>query len=157
MNTDERFARVRVRRELLPLMQTFNGRIVEALSRAAELLREESEVLARAADELLERASEEALGEEAGAAVKAERSEQEASALPSLRVDVLASAPRALRLRALREWIAAGRGGVRRLELVHLEAVERLLEGGRGGRRVELPGGATVERRRGKLRLMKKG
>ncbi|MGA9997776.1 MAG: tRNA lysidine(34) synthetase TilS [Pyrinomonadaceae bacterium] len=151
MNTDERFARVRVRRELLPLMQTFNGRIVEALSRAAELLREESDALSRAAAELLERASEDA--KEEGGEVKTESSGTEASEPPTLRVDVLASAPRAVRLRALRQWIAAGRGDLRRLELVHLEAVEHLLDGARGGRVAQLPGGAMVERRRGTLRL----
>src|SRR5207302_519582 len=37
MNVDERFARVRVRQELLPLMESFNPRVVEALARTAEL------------------------------------------------------------------------------------------------------------------------
>lgn len=152
MNTDKRFARVRVRRELLPLMQSFNGRIVEALSRAAELLREESEALAEAAAELLERASAGAF--EDGAEMKTELAEPEVSEAPALSVDVLACAPRAVRLRALRQWIAAWRGDLRRLELVHLEAIERLLDGGRGGRRVELPGRAVVERRRGALRFI---
>ena len=32
MNDDQRFARVKVRKQLLPLMQSFNNRIVEALS-----------------------------------------------------------------------------------------------------------------------------
>lgn len=153
MNMDEGFARVRVRRKLLPLMQTFNGRIVEALSRTAELLREESDALSQAAALLLEQASE-GVSEER-ARVETKPSEQETSEPPTLSVDVLASAPRAVRLRALRQWIAAGRGDLRRLELTHLEAVERLLEGTRGGRTVELPGGAIVERRRGKLRLIK--
>jgi copper oxidase (laccase) domain-containing protein len=35
MNEDERFARVRVRRQLVPLLETFNPRAVEALARAA--------------------------------------------------------------------------------------------------------------------------
>jgi tRNA(Ile)-lysidine synthase len=45
MNTDERFARVRVRRQLLPQMESFNPKIVEGLARTAELLREDSPVL----------------------------------------------------------------------------------------------------------------
>jgi hypothetical protein len=40
---------------------------------------------------------------------------------------------------------------LRRIESVHLEAVGKLLEGERGGRVAELPGGCRVERRRGLL------
>ena len=39
MNDDEAFTRVRVRKQLLPLMKSFNNRVVEALSRTASLLR----------------------------------------------------------------------------------------------------------------------
>jgi len=35
MNDDEAFSRVRVRKQLLPLMKSFNNRVVEALSRTA--------------------------------------------------------------------------------------------------------------------------
>lgn len=139
MNEDERFTRVRVRKELLPLLQTFNPRAVQALGRAAQLLRADASVLNNAAAELLVRASEPA-------------SDGESS--PPLSVRQLLEAPAALRRRALRQWIAGGRGDLRRLELVHLLAVERLLESGRGGRIVELPGGAKVVRRRGLLRLL---
>jgi len=38
MNHDEKFSRVRVRKQLLPLMQSFNSKIVEALGRTATLL-----------------------------------------------------------------------------------------------------------------------
>lgn len=135
MNRDERFARVRVRVRLLPLMRTFNGRVVEALARTAELLREDAAALRGAAEKLLDEAS-------VGSAT--------VHASP-LRVDVLASAPVALRRRALRLWIARGRGDLRRLEMVHLLAVEKLLTGERGGRVALLPGGSTVTRLRGRL------
>jgi hypothetical protein len=46
-----------------------------------------------------------------------------------------------------------GRGHLRRLELVHLLAVESLLEGERGGRVIQLPGGTIVRRKRGRLLL----
>lgn len=156
MNEDERFARVRVRRRLMPLLETFNPRAAEALARAAELLREDSSALDVLAAQLLEEAraesspgagSEKLLG-------GAERIEGEISGggeIMPLRVDVLASAHPALRRRALRQWLAHGRGGLRRLEMAHLVAVERLLEGTRGGRVAELPGGSRVERRRGLL------
>ena len=53
----------------------------------------------------------------------------------------------------LRQWIAQGRGHLRRIELVHILAVESLLAGNRGGRTIELPGGAKVSRKRGWLQL----
>lgn len=141
MNEDERFARVRVRRQLLPLLKTFNPRVVKALARTAELLREDAATLNNAAEELLKLASEE---ETAG-------SERGASVAGSLSVDVMKDAPVAVRRRALRLWIARERGDLRRLELIHLAGVEKLLEGVRGGRQAELPGGSFVERRRGRL------
>jgi tRNA(Ile)-lysidine synthase len=144
MNEDESFARVRVRRYLLPLMESFNPRVVAALSRSAELLREDASTLRSAAEELLKRASEE------GAAVE---NANEASIKGSLSVNILKDAPVSLRRRALRLWLAEGRGDARRLEMVHLSGVEKLLAGGRGGRRAELPGGSFVEVRHGRLRL----
>jgi len=133
MNADESFARVRARRRLLPLMASFNPRVVEALARTAELLRDDSDALESAAGRLLELSVDGTL----------KRTE--------LRVDLIAAARPALRRRALRRWLAQQRGDLRRLELVHIRAVENLLAGERGGRIVELPGGSTVARARGRL------
>jgi tRNA(Ile)-lysidine synthase len=178
MNEDERFARVRVRRQLMPLLETFNPRAVEALARAAELLREDSAALERLAAVLLEEAR--AGVRESPADVRAARGNvrevradaqdgdaqeggadiQEAcvdvvewrdDAAWPLRVEVLAGALPGLRRRALRLWLARGRGDLRRLSHAHLRGVEKLSEGTRGGRVAELPGGASVERRRGLL------
>ncbi|HJU92566.1 MAG TPA: tRNA lysidine(34) synthetase TilS [Pyrinomonadaceae bacterium] len=137
MNDDQRFARVKVRKQLLPLMQSFNNRIVEALSRTATQLREDGAVLFNDSDALLRKAS-----------ISDEESETKA---PALDVKVLANAPSALRRRALRQWLADARGSTRRLEMVHLAAVENLLEGNAGGRLVELPSGGRVVRRRSRL------
>jgi tRNA(Ile)-lysidine synthase len=139
MNNDAGFSRVRVRQQLLPLMQSFNKRIVEAISRTAAQLREDRAVLASDSDELLERASSPTVGDE------------DESAAAALNVKLLAGEPPALRRRALREWISKARGGTRRLEMVHLLAVEKLLEGDAGGRTVELPGGGRVKRSRNRL------
>jgi tRNA(Ile)-lysidine synthase len=144
MNENERFARVRVRQELLPLLKSFNPRVVEALARTAELLRDDAIVLNAAAEELLKAASEEG---------KVAENESSASVIGSLSVDVLVRASSSVRRRALRLWLARGRGDLRRLELVHLLGVEKLLKGVRGGRVAELPGGSFVERRRGRLVL----
>lgn len=137
MNVDERYSRVKVRKHLLPLMQTFNNRIVEALSRTATLLREDSDVLQQNAAKLLENAT-----------VKPSNPKTK---IPVLNVKVLIGAPAALRRRALRQWITEARGNARRLEMTHLLAVERLLKGEAGGRVAELPNGAKVRRRRGQL------
>jgi tRNA(Ile)-lysidine synthase len=138
MNVDEQFARVRVRQRLLPLMQTFNARIVEALSRTADLLKDDKAALNAAAGRLLDLAAED---------VSTNRPTSR------LQVDLLSMAPLAIRRRALRQWIARGRGDLRRLELVHVIAVEGLIESSRGGRTIELPGGAKVSRKRGWLQF----
>jgi tRNA(Ile)-lysidine synthase len=137
MNDDQKFARVKVRKQLLPLMQSFNNRIVEALSRTASQLREDGAVLFNNSDALLQQAS-------------LSNAESETKT-PALDVKVLSKAPSALRRRALRQWLSAARGGTRRLEMVHLSAVEKLLEGTAGGRVVELPGGGRVSRRQHRL------
>jgi tRNA(Ile)-lysidine synthase len=145
MNEDERFARVRVRRRLLPLLETFNPRAAATLARAAGLLREESAALEGFAARLLEEARAESDKELSTPDVAS------GSGAWPLRVEVLTAAPPALRRRALRLWVARGRGGLRRISLAHVAAVERLLAGERGGRVAELPGGARVERRKGLL------
>jgi tRNA(Ile)-lysidine synthase len=142
MNDDESFSRVRVRKQLLPLMESFNNRIVETLSRTATLLSEDATALSDQAKTLLESASDSHYKNETKS--------------PTLNVDPLLQAPAAVRRRALREWILRARGDLRRLEMVHLVAVERLLSGERGGRVAELPDGIRVTRRRGKLELSNK-
>ncbi|HEV8187058.1 MAG TPA: tRNA lysidine(34) synthetase TilS [Pyrinomonadaceae bacterium] len=138
MNDDLSFARVKVRKQLLPMMKSFNNRIVEAISRTAAQLREDGAVLFNDSDALLRRA-----------AVSKEESDE--TKPPMLDVKVLSHAPPALRRRALRQWISEARGGTRRLEMVHLLAVERLLEGNSGGKVAELPNGGRVRRRRNRL------
>jgi tRNA(Ile)-lysidine synthase len=185
MNEDERFARVRVRRRLLPLLETFNPRAAATLARAAGLLREESAALEGFAARLLEEAraesdntrhesgKESSPSETASTSSDSSLSPSDVALSPSdvasstsdassgssawpLRVEVLTAALPALRRRALRLWVARGRGGLRRISLAHVAAVERLLAGERGGRVAELPGGARVERRKGLLTFHRK-
>jgi tRNA(Ile)-lysidine synthase len=149
MNHDETFSRVRIRKQLLPLMKSFNNRIVEALNRTAILLNEDAVALTDAAKQLLALASPSSV---AGSASNSETLTQ------TLSVSVMSQAPPAVRRRALREWIARARGDLRRIEMIHLVAVEKLLDGKRGGRVAELPGGMKVTLRRGVLELSgKKG
>jgi len=143
MNDDEAFSRVRVRKQLLPLMKSFNNRVVEALSRTAALLSEDAAALTDEAKRLLDLAAPKAV----------KNSETHA---PALNVSVLLQSPAAVRRRALREWILQSRGDLNRVEMVHLLAVEKLLKGERGGRVAELPGGIRVTRKRGTLELSHK-
>jgi tRNA(Ile)-lysidine synthase len=143
MNDDEGFSRVRVRKQLLPLMKSFNNRVVETLSRTATLLNEDARALAAEAGRLLELA--------------VDNSEKNSETTPpSLNVSVLLQSPAAVRRRALREWILRSRGDLKRVEMVHLLAVEKLLVGERGGRVAELPGEIKITRRRGMLELSDK-
>ncbi|MGI9105657.1 MAG: tRNA lysidine(34) synthetase TilS [Pyrinomonadaceae bacterium] len=155
MNEDEKFSRVRVRRQLLPLLETFNPRAAETLARTAELLRADAEALQAQAAALLAEASQlsaRTLGAKSNES-DAQLNDEDAAMRhpPALNVEVLRGAEVALRRRALRQWIAAGRGSLRRVESVHVAAVEKLLEAGRGGRVAQLPGGSMVERRSGLL------
>lgn len=134
MNSDENFTRVRVRRELLPLLETFNPSFVETASRSAEILRDDNLALETAARRLLDLASE----NHGGLADK-------------LRTDLLLGAPAALRRRALRQWLSQHRGNLRRIEHAHIVAIEKLLMSPKSGRTIELPGGATATRKAGML------
>lgn len=142
MNQDEKFSRVRVRKQLLPLMQSFNNKIVETLSRTATLLREDAGALADEASKLLTSAS------------KFSHNNSTETEGASLNVSVLLNAPAAVRRRALRFWLARERGHLRRLEMVHLIAIDRLVTENRGGRVAELPDGGRVMRKRGRLELI---
>jgi tRNA(Ile)-lysidine synthase len=131
MNADQKFARVRVRRELVPLMKSFNPRFVEGLARTAEILREDDLVLEGAAARLLELSL---------------NGQTQSGKEPALRADLLRVAQPALRRRALRQWLASCRGDLRRLEHTHIVALDKFLSSTRSGRVIELPGGARIVR-----------
>jgi tRNA(Ile)-lysidine synthase len=135
MNVDESFARVRVRKQLLPLMESFNPKFIQGVARSAEILREDNAALEAAAARLLE------LSQQSG----------EKGSGTSLRIDLLKVAPVALRRRALRLWLAQHRGDLIRIEHVHVAALENLLGSTKSGRAIELPGGTTAYRKGGLL------
>jgi tRNA(Ile)-lysidine synthase len=134
-NVDPRFTRVRLRQEVLPLLEdVLAGGVAEALARTARQLREDGDALDAVAHELLAQAY------DAG--------DQQAGAL---RTEPLATAPAALRRRVLRAWLAAA--DVTALTDEHLRAADALAGQGpdRGG--VALPGGLELVRARGRLLL----
>lgn len=133
-NDDPAYTRVRLRTEVLPLLEeVLGGGVASALARTAALLRADLDAL----DDL----AAEHLGHLSGA-----------EGLPAIDVAAL---PPAVRTRVLRSWLRAG--GVPDLRAVHLAAVDALLVNWRGQGRVDLPGGAGVVRTSGRLVLLGPG
>lgn len=134
-NTDPAFTRVRLRTEVLPLLeQVLGGGVAPALARTAAQLAEDD-------DALTDRA--------AALRVRAETEE-------GLTVAVLAEEPAAVRRRVLRDWLAeAGATGVTD---ARLRSIDALVGRWRGQGAVAVGGGTrevrrTVERRRDTLVL----
>jgi tRNA(Ile)-lysidine synthase len=127
-NADPAFARVRLRREVLPLLEdVLRGGVAGALARTAAQLREDAEALDVVADRVLARA----------------RSGGE------LEVAELAGEPPAVRRRVLRRWLLDA--GAAELTDGHLRSVDALIGEWRGQGGVWLPGGLEVSRARGRL------
>jgi tRNA(Ile)-lysidine synthase len=129
-NTDPRFTRVRLRHEVLPLMEdVLAGGVAPALARTAEQLQEDGDALDLLAADLL-------------AAVRAD---------DELHLDGLAPAPPALRRRVLRRWLHEA--AVTGLTDAHLRAADTLAAGGPDRTGVAVPGGLELVRARGRLSL----
>ncbi|MCP2332687.1 tRNA lysidine(34) synthetase TilS [Actinoalloteichus caeruleus] len=132
-NSDPRFTRVRLRREVLPLLEeVLQGGVAEALCRTSAQLREDGAALDQWADEVLSRA-----GSDQGHG--------------ALEVRAVEGAPVAVRRRVLRGWLISH--GARELTDLHLRAVDDLVGRWRGQGGVWLPGGLVVERAHGRLQV----
>lgn len=130
-NAEERFARVRVRRSILPLMEReLDAGVVEALARTAAIVREDAEALDAMVDEVAEELVE---LEEGGC---------------SLPVAALAANPPALRHRLIR-LVARAEFGASLSRAQTLE-VARLITHWHGQKALHLPG-IRVERTAGRI------
>lgn len=135
-NSDPRFTRVRLRTEVLPLLEdVLGGGVATALARTAAQLREDGDALDAAAAELLAQARDDGI----------------------LVVDVLSCAAPAVRRRAVRRWLLDA--GVSGPPDRTLRAVDDLVAAWRGQGPVAVGGGPqpgvrlVVSRRRGRLNL----
>ncbi|MBM7771440.1 tRNA(Ile)-lysidine synthase [Actinokineospora baliensis] len=127
-NADPRFTRVRLRHEVLPLLDdVLQGGVAAALARTAAQLRDDLAALDDLAVEAHDRAS---TGDE-------------------LHVAELTPLPPALRRRVLRTWLT--RVGVPELTDAHLRATDGLLSDWHGQRGIALPGGLVARRAHGRL------
>ncbi len=123
MNDDLKFVRVRLRKEIIPLLKKINPKIIETLSQTANLLREDAEELA-----------------------------QNDSNLPEyLSQKELKKLSKSRRRKALRDWLGHHRGDLREIDLKHLEAIERLILSPKSGRISELPKGEKVVKKGGNV------
>ncbi len=121
-NFEAELWRTRVRQEILPRLMALNPRALEAIGRAAERLRVDEayfdEVVGNLFPELIISRHDDAM---------------------RLSVEKLRAYHPALRSRLLREAIRQMCGHTRRVTSQHVEALERLLEPHKSGRRVLLP------------------
>jgi tRNA(Ile)-lysidine synthase len=130
-NTDPAYTRVRLRSEVLPLLEdVLGGGVAPALARTAALLRQDLDAL------------------DALAAPEFDRLEIDGS----LPVAGLAALADALRGRVLRTWLREQ--SISDLQAVQLAAVDALLTRWHGQGPVALPGGAAVVRASGRLTLL---
>jgi tRNA(Ile)-lysidine synthase len=129
--------RNKVRLELLPLLERKYVRGAAAhIARAAELAHEEAQLLGELALQALSEASVES-----------------GPGHITLDLGAVGSMPEGLARRVLREAIRATSGDVRDLQYNHVRDIMRLIKGGRTGASLGLPGGVTVERTYGEVRI----
>lgn len=121
MNLDPKFRRVRIRREVLPLLVELNPKVVQTLSATSQLFSDDS------------------------------RENIQASRDDELHIGWLRDLGDRSRVDTIRAWLASKRGTRRQLALKHIQAVERLALSEKSGRIAELPGKARVVRAKGRL------
>jgi tRNA(Ile)-lysidine synthase len=130
-NQDFQYARVRVRKNILPLMERDLGPgISEALARSSKILREDADALDQYADRFMKEAD-------------------------YLSIEELASLPKAVRSRVLRRAIYSAGVPAGALTSDHLAPIEALITAWHGQGFTSLPGGVKVERISGRLSLLK--
>jgi tRNA(Ile)-lysidine synthase len=131
-NENENFTRVKVRKNILPLMESELGPgITESLARSSRILREDADALDQLAAEHL-------------------------ANNPDLEIEALAPLTKAVRVRVLRSAIYALGAPAGTLTSDHIAPVEALVTSWKGQGEVSLPGGVKVSRISGRLSLSRK-
>ena len=129
-NDDERFTRVKIRKKILPMMESEIGPgIAQALARSARIFREDADAL-------------DTLTEEICATIPD---------LTSIEIALLEQLPSALRKRVIRRAVASL--GATRISAEHLDWIDALVSQWHGQKEVALPAGVTARRESGRLAL----
>ena len=125
-NTDLNFTRVKVRKEVLPVLEKELGPgISQALSRTADMLRDDADALDAYAKMILD----------AG----------------DIAIETLELLPKAVRTRVLRQLAIAGGALVNDLSREHVLLIDNLITNWKGQGPLNLPGQVNVKRESGKL------
>ncbi|MCY7348196.1 MAG: tRNA lysidine(34) synthetase TilS [Pyrinomonadaceae bacterium] len=152
MNDDLKFNRVRIRKILLPMLKEFNPKIIETLAKTAALLSEDALFLETVRKEKVNKYTEPTTDEER---ITENRKPIIESQIEDLPLKDLKDIFPSIRRLILRDWLKKNRGNLRRLELKHIEAIEQLIFSRKSGRLIELPGGAKIVKKDGKLVFQK--
>lgn len=121
-NAETRFARNRIRHQLLPLLsEQWNPRIAETLARTAEIAAADEAFFTEAVEEIWSRR----------VAVEPDG---------SVVMDLTPALPLALRRRLVRKAIEHVRGNLRQIDFHHVEAIIRMTDSGGGHGRTVIPG-----------------
>jgi len=124
-NRDLRFTRNRLRHDILPRLGKLNPQLIETLARNAEILRDE--------DDFMDQAARRAFDELASGNPKR-------GATVTLSVEALGALEVAIKRRVVRRAVEVLRGHTRNLSQRHVENVLSLLDNGKSGREIHLPG-----------------
>ncbi len=130
LSTD--LTRNRIRHTLLPLLRTFNPAFDETLIRTSQLIADDDDFLQKISSGLFAQAHLDS----------------------TLDVKLLRSSHAALRRRVLRLWLRRGREVLKRIDAVHISALENLILQSQSGRVVELPGGRRIIREFDRLKQL---
>jgi tRNA(Ile)-lysidine synthase len=130
-NSDERFARVRVRQILLPIFEEKLGPgVTEALARTADLLRDDADALDDFANQFFAQVDP-----------------------TSIEIADLARLPKAIRTRVLRLAIYKAGAPIGMLSAEHIAQAEALISEWHGQGEVSLPGNVKLSRNSGRITL----
>ena len=132
-NSNQDFTRVRVRENILPLLENDIGPgIIDALARSAKILREDATALDEWAENVFRQVEP-----------------------MDIDISILATLPVAVRSRVLRMAIYAAGAPAGSISAAHLEPIEAFVSDWRGQGHTSLPGGVKVCRISGRLSLSK--
>ena len=133
-NLDTTFARNYLRQDVVPrLAAEFNPNLMETLSRTVEILEGDDVWIRSLTDEWMARHG---------------TNEEEDFVIP---VEALEVAPAALVRRVLRAAIRKAGSDLQNVSFEHIENARLLLESGKSGKMIEIPGGLQVAREFGRL------
>jgi len=133
-NFDLGFARNRLRHAVIPELESrFNPSLIQTLARTVEILEAEDAWMRAVADQWLS---------------KHGRKEENDFLIPAAE---LKAAPAGLVRRILRTVLRLAGSGLRDVSFGHIEAVRALLEEGKSGKFVQIPGGLQAAREFGRL------